>query len=116
MPPKKLINPAASSKLAEVKMPVAPEAPQTPAPETPPPQQPKAAPKTTGIISRAAKKSTPTSFRLTAEDKATLQQIADRVNAESRAKISRDKVIQALIHLGESMPAAKILKALGDIL
>lgn len=115
MPPKKLINPAASSKLAEVKMPVAAETPQTPAPEIPP-QQPKSAHKTTGIISRAAKKSTPTSFRLTTEDKATLQQIADRVNAESRAKISRDKVIQALIHLGESMPAAKILKALGNIL
>lgn len=108
------INPAASSKLAEVKMPVAPEEP-SPAPETSP-QPPKAASKTTGIISRAAKKSTPTSFRLSAEDKATLQQIVDRVNAESRAKISRDKVIQALIHFGEGMPAARIINALKNII
>lgn len=123
---KKKLNPGATSKLAEVKLPgdkpaeeVAVEVGQAPidehTPAAEPAQNPKAKPQATGIIRRAKKSAQPTSFRLTEDDKATLQQIVDRVNDESSRKISRDKVIQALIHAGDKMPTERILKALREI-
>lgn len=98
-----------------------PAAPAEAAPEPPPVEaaaveQRPAKAKASGIVNRRKTVFNPTSFRLTEEDKATLQQIADKVNAESRGRVSRDKVMQALIHLGEEMPASKIIKALREMI
>jgi hypothetical protein len=54
----------------------------------------------------------PTSFRLSAEDKAVLKEITAKVNAQSRRRISEREVLQALIQIGSKTPPATILKAL----
>lgn len=68
-----------------------------------------------GMVSKTKPRNTPTSFRLTEEDKNSLRQIVEAVNDESRGKVSRDKIIQALIHMGTKMPTSRIMKALGEI-
>jgi len=108
--------PSEETTVAE-QAPVDETTPSAPAPKAESkPTKPSKPKQSTGIIRKAKKSAQPTSFRLTEDDKAKLQQIADRVNEESNGKISRDKVIQALIHMGEKMPPARIIKALRDIL
>jgi hypothetical protein len=112
-PPGSEPEPPAEEEQAQA--PVEETTPETPAPavESKPKPKPK---QSTGIIRKAKKAAHPTSFRLTDDDKAALQRIVDKVNGEANSKISRDKVIQALIHAGDKMPPARILKALRDIL
>jgi len=106
-----------AEETAAEQAPVDETTPPAPAPKAESkPTKPSKPKQSTGIIRKAKKSAQPTSFRLTEDDKAKLQQIADRVNEESNGKISRDKVVQALIHMGEKMPPARILKALRDIL
>ena len=71
---------------------------------------------TVGMVSKTKSSNAPTSFRLTEEDKNALRQIVEAVNDESRGKVSRDKIIQTLIHMGTKMPTSRIMKALGEIL
>ncbi len=65
---------------------------------------------------QAKKKIYPTSFRLNANDIASLKQITAKVNEEVNGKISETSIIKALIQLGINQPTAKIIKAYKDIL
>jgi hypothetical protein len=58
----------------------------------------------------------PTSFRLSAEDKAVLKEITGKVNAQSKKRISEREVIQALIQIGSKTPPSVILRALRELI
>ncbi|PJE77479.1 hypothetical protein CI610_03596 [invertebrate metagenome] len=68
-----------------------------------------------GIV-QASRSASPTSVRLTPDDKANLRQIVQSVNDVSRSKVSSTKVIQALLHMGTQMRAEKVLRAVRELL
>lgn len=55
-------------------------------------------------------------FRLTRDEISRLIDITRKVNEISQKKISKTKVIQALIQIGSPLGPKKILKSIGDTL
>lgn len=66
------------------------------------------------ITKKTAEK--PTSILLTDEDKAKLARIVKSVNSISRTKVSKNKIIKALITMGANIPPDRIMKALRELI
>jgi hypothetical protein len=67
-----------------------------------------------GIITSKKNLAHPVSFRLTAEDVSKLNKIISSINAVTRMKIKRSKVLQTLINVGCSIPVTRIIKELKE--
>lgn len=68
-----------------------------------------------GLVARD-KSNHPTSFRLSLDDKASLEKIVRDINKVSRSQVKTTDVLRALIRIGEGMEVCDILNAMVAII